>query len=70
MSTNTEDIERGQQIITSGRKVKAAELQEGDEVLGVGVMEADAEPLGSTHVRLYIAECAYDKPATMQVTVG
>lgn len=54
----------------TSRQVKATDLREGDEVVDVGVMEADAEPLGSTHVRLYIGECAYDKPANMQVTVA
>lgn len=70
MGTNREEAERGKQMIEDGRKVKARDLKEGDEVLGVGVMEADAEPLGSTHVRLHIGEQAYDKPADLSVTVG
>jgi hypothetical protein len=33
-------------------------------------MEADAEPLGSTHVRLHVADRIFDKPADAMVTVG
>lgn len=55
----------------SKKMVKARDLKEGDEVLAVpGVMEADAEPLGSTHVRLYVAGRVFDKPADEEVEVG
>lgn len=57
-------------MLASGHKVKARDLREGDEVLGVGVMEADAEPLGSTHVRLYVEGRIFDKPADSLVSVG
>lgn len=70
MSTNREDIERGRAMLDGGQRVRAADLKEGQEVLGVGVLEADAEPLGPTHVRLHIGECWYDKPVDAQITIA
>lgn len=73
----TGTVESGQVVhnnqtcpIHEGRQVKARDLKEGTEILGVGVMEADAEPLGSTHIRLYVEGRIFDKPADSLVSVG
>ena len=69
MTTNRQHIQQGQRAICRGRKIRVSALREGQEVQGVGVMEADAESLGDGKYRLHIAGYEYVKPGDLSVTV-